>query len=171
MTHYMIELALWILLLFIIGCAIGYLLRRLFGSKTPVAQERAVEPEPVKMMEPAAPAPVPEPVVETATVVETVAVSVPRMDRPRGLEEARGGKPDALQRISGIGPKNEKILLALGFFHFDQIAAWTPEQIAWIDDHLKFNGRIGREEWIEQARLLAAGEIDEFNARYGPKRK
>jgi predicted flap endonuclease-1-like 5' DNA nuclease len=171
MTHYMIELALWILLLFIIGCVIGYLLRRMFGSKAPVTEERAVEPEPVRMMEPAVQAPVPEPVAESVMVVEKVVVSVPRMDRPRGLEEARSGRPDQLQRISGIGPKNEKILHALGFFHYDQIAAWTPEQIAWIDDHLKFNGRIGREEWIEQARLLAADKIDEFNARYGPKRK
>ena len=165
MTHYLIELALWILLIFLIGCAAGYLLRRMFGKETNAAPPLAAAPEPVKIVEPVAPMPLPEP------AAETLGVTVARMDRPRGLEEPRGGKPDQLQRIGGIGPKNEKILHALGFFHFGQIAAWTPQQIAWIDDHLKFNGRIGREEWIEQARLLAADEMAEFNARYGPKRK
>ncbi|NJM30714.1 MAG: hypothetical protein HC855_11990 [Rhizobiales bacterium] len=72
-----------------------------------------------------------------------------------------------LQRISGVGPKNESVLHTLGFFHFDQIAAWTSEQIAWVDDHLKFNGRIGREEWVKQAGLLAEGRNAEFERLYG----
>lgn len=97
-------------------------------------------------------------------------VPVTRMERPRGLAEPRAGKPDDLQRISGIGPKNEKILHSLGFFHFDQIAVWSAEQVAWVDDHLRFNGRITREHWIEQAELLARGAEDEFAARFGPKR-
>ena len=92
-----------------------------------------------------------------------------RMERPRGLSEARGGKADDLQRISGIGPKNEKILHSLGFFHFDQISVWTVEQVAWVDDHLRFNGRIGREKWIEQAELLAKGDDAEFERRFSPK--
>jgi predicted flap endonuclease-1-like 5' DNA nuclease len=87
--------------------------------------------------------------------------------RPRGLEKARGGKPDDLKRISGIGPKNEKVLHNLGVFHFDQIAAWTEDQIEWVDDHLNFNGRIGRENWVEQASLLAAGKEEEFLKLYG----
>ena len=89
------------------------------------------------------------------------------MERPKGLTAARGGKPDNLQRISGIGPKNEAILHNLGFFHFDQIAAWTESQVAWVDDHLRFGGRIKREEWIKQAGLLAAGKEEEFTKLYG----
>ncbi len=81
-----------------------------------------------------------------------------RMERPKGMASARDGKPDDLQQISGIGPKNEKILHTLGFFHFDQLAAWGQGEVAWVDDHLKFNGRITREKWVEQATLLAAGE-------------
>ena len=83
----------------------------------------------------------------------------------------RDGKPDELQRISGVGPKNEKILHTLGFFHFEQIASWSGEHIAWVDDHLKFNGRVVREEWVEQAKLLAAGAEDEFEERFGAKKK
>jgi predicted flap endonuclease-1-like 5' DNA nuclease len=90
-----------------------------------------------------------------------------RASRPKGLQAARGGKPDDLQRISGVGPKNEKILHSLGFFHFDQIAEWTTEQVSWVDDHLNFNGRIAREEWIKQCRLLADGKEAEFTKLYG----
>lgn len=79
-------------------------------------------------------------------------------DRPEGLESAREGGADALKRISGIGPKIEEILHELGVFHFDQIAAWTDENVAWVDDHLRFKGRVQREDWIGQAKALAAEE-------------
>jgi predicted flap endonuclease-1-like 5' DNA nuclease len=84
-----------------------------------------------------------------------------------GLASARDGKADDLQRISGVGPKNEKILHSLGFYHFDQIAGWTTEQVNWVDDHLNFNGRIAREEWIKQCKLLADGNEGEFTKLYG----
>jgi predicted flap endonuclease-1-like 5' DNA nuclease len=90
-----------------------------------------------------------------------------KMQRPKGITAARGGKADNLQRISGIGPKNEKILQGLGFFHFDQIAAWTKSEIDWVEDHLRFGGRIAREEWTKQARLLADGKDAEFTKLYG----
>ncbi len=168
MTHYLIEVAIWILLIFMVGCLIGWLLRKWFGG----GEATRVEPpaEPARPMEPVRPAPPVPPEPPAPVAVPGPAAAPVRMERPRGLEAARGGKPDNLQRISGIGPKNEKILHTLGFFHFDQIASWTPQQVSWVDDHLKFNGRIGREEWIEQSRLLASGAEDEFVARYGPKK-
>ena len=89
------------------------------------------------------------------------------MERPRGITIARGGKADDLLRIAGVGPQNEKILHSLGFYHFDQIADWTPAQVAWVDDHLKFNGRIDREEWINQCKLLRDGKDAEFTRLYG----
>ena len=90
-----------------------------------------------------------------------------KMQRPRGLTAARGGKADNLQRISGIGPKNEMILQGLGIFHFDQMAEWTKTEIDWVEDHLRFGGRIAREEWTKQARLLADGKEAEFTKLYG----
>jgi formylglycine-generating enzyme required for sulfatase activity len=68
------------------------------------------------------------------------------------------GEPDDLKRISGIGPGIEKTLHALGIFHFRQIAELTPGNIARIDQRLRFPGCIAREDWIGQARRLAAGE-------------
>lgn len=78
--------------------------------------------------------------------------------RPQGLPAARNGRPDNLQVINGIGPKLEVLCHRLGFFHFDQIAAWTPAEIAWVDDNLEgFKGRVTRDDWVAQARVLAAG--------------
>ena len=71
---------------------------------------------------------------------------------------APDGEPDDLQRISGIGPGIEKTLHALGIYHFRQIAELTPDNVAWIDQRLRFRGRIEREDWIGQAKRLAAGE-------------
>lgn len=77
--------------------------------------------------------------------------------RPAALETARGGKPDDLKEIKGIGPKLEALCHRLGFYHFDQIAAWTEAEIAWVDDNLEgFKGRVTRDEWVAQARALAA---------------
>jgi NADH-quinone oxidoreductase subunit E len=170
MNHYIVELAAWTLLIFLIGCVLGAVLRHMFG---PDEIARRIEPEdeqPAPVAEPAVTPAAPEAVALAEKAIVPEAPATLRMERPKGISEARGGKPDALQRISGIGPKNEKILHTLGFFHFDQIASWTAEQIMWVDDHLKFNGRIGREDWVEQAKLLASGRFDEFEERYGRKR-
>lgn len=160
MLHYLIELAIWCLGFFFAGCCIGCLLRKLFGTEAAVEAPAVAAAAPAvaaAMPRPAAPAPAPQP----------VAAPMPRMTRPRGLPAARDGKADNLLRISGVGPANEKILHNLGIFHFDQIANWTQTEVDWVDDHLKFNGRIQREEWINQARLLAAGNEAEFAKLYG----
>lgn len=159
MMHYVVELLLWILAVFFAGCVIGTLLRGLRGRD----EIGAVAPAPVEMK--IEPAPKPEPVA-LAAEPETG-----HMTRPKGLAEPRGGKPDRLQRIAGIGPKYEKLLHHQGVFHFDQIAQWTPEQVAWIDDHLKFRGRIVREQWVRQASLLAEGRDDDFRTEFGNARR
>jgi NADH-quinone oxidoreductase subunit E len=76
---------------------------------------------------------------------------------PQGLA-APEGEPDDLQQISGIGPGIEKILHELGIYHFRQIAEFTPDNVAWVNQRLRFKGRIEREDWIGQARRLATGE-------------
>ena len=86
--------------------------------------------------------------------------------KPAGLAAARGGKADNLKEIKGIGPKLEILCNSLGFYHFDQIANWTPAEIAWVDDNLEgFKGRVTRDTWVEQAKVLAAGGETEFSKR------
>ncbi|MFK7753508.1 MAG: 50S ribosomal protein L21 [Sedimentitalea sp.] len=72
------------------------------------------------------------------------------------LSEARGGQPDDLKRISGVGPKLEGLLHDNGVFHFDQVAAWNADEIAYMDNQLSFKGRIERDNWLEQAAGFAA---------------
>lgn len=78
------------------------------------------------------------------------------------------GESDDLRLIKGVGPKLNDLLQSLGVRRFDQIAAWGGDEIAKVDTHLgAFSGRIERDDWVEQAKLLAKGAIDEFNARFG----
>lgn len=85
--------------------------------------------------------------------------------RPPGLDAARGGVADDLKRIKGIGKVNEGKLNDLGIFHFDQIGAWTRPEIRWAGAYLSFAGRIDREDWVGQARVLATGGDTEFSQR------
>ncbi|AZO67740.1 MAG: NADH-ubiquinone dehydrogenase [Mesorhizobium sp.] len=73
--------------------------------------------------------------------------------QPKAMD--RPANPADLKAISGIGPKLEKVLNGLGIWTYGQIAAWTPEEIAWVDDYLSFNGRIDRDDWLGQAAALA----------------
>jgi len=68
---------------------------------------------------------------------------------------AKPKKVDDLKAISGIGPKLETVLNGLGVWTFAQIAGWTEQEIAWVEDYLSFKGRIGRDDWIGQAAKLA----------------
>jgi NADH-quinone oxidoreductase subunit E len=77
--------------------------------------------------------------------------------RPAGLGGPRGGVPDNLTRIKGIGVRNETLLNSLGIYHFGQIASWTPGEMRWIGQYLAFPERIERDDWIGQAIALASG--------------
>ena len=86
--------------------------------------------------------------------------------QPERLSEARGGQADDLKQIKGVGPKLEILLNSLGFFHFDQVAAWSDDEAAWVDDNLQgFKGRVTREEWVSQAKILAGGGETEFSKK------
>ncbi|TJV06653.1 MAG: NADH-ubiquinone dehydrogenase [Mesorhizobium sp.] len=74
--------------------------------------------------------------------------------QPKAMDKP--AKPSDLKAISGIGPKLEKVLNGLGIWTYAQIAAWSPQEIAWVDDYLSFNGRIDRDDWTAQATALSA---------------
>lgn len=78
--------------------------------------------------------------------------------KPELLTAARGGKGDDLGLIWGVGPKLAKMLNEMGVWHFDQIASWKAEELAWVDARLTgFKGRATRDDWISQAKKLATG--------------
>ena len=205
MSQPLLEVLLWILLAFFVGCILGYVLRKIFTASTrqsastanpapalaatspdePISEvaEDTAAAQPASPSEPLKPSAearksTAEPITEPAVKAKSQTVKAPvakneapktanKLARPKGIAAPRGGSPDKLQRISGVGPKIELTLHRLGIFHFDQIAGWTPEQGQWIDDHLKFKGRIVRDQWIKQAKLLANGKEEEFASLYG----
>jgi NADH-quinone oxidoreductase subunit E len=189
MPQLSLELMLLMLLAFLIGCILGCLFRTMFATdqspavkpaktsdrKTETVAADGPQPEtaPVAVSK-AKPAPEPKPAPEAKPAVSEPAaktaaapVATGKPVRPKGLPGARDGKPDKLQMISGVGPKLEKTLHGLGYFHFDQIAAWGKDQVDWVDEHLRYKGRIERDEWIAQAKLLAADDMEQFKKLYG----
>jgi predicted flap endonuclease-1-like 5' DNA nuclease len=141
----------------------------------PVAAPTPVAPAPVAAPTPVAPAPVAPAAPETAAPVAALApvepANVAAVDagipgrRPLGLAGPRGGKADDLKLIRGIGRQNEGRLHGLGVWHFDQIAAWSADESLWVGSYLAFPGRIEREEWVSQAKVLAAGGKTAFAER------
>ncbi len=87
---------------------------------------------------------------------------------PERLKKPKG-KADDLKLISGVGPKLEKTLNGLGFWHFEQIAKWKKADVAIVDDELSFKGRIDRDDWIKQAKALAKGGEAEYIKVFGKK--
>lgn len=86
--------------------------------------------------------------------------------RPRALTAEEAGTPDDLKEIKGIGPKLEKLCHSLGVYRFDQIAAWNSNEVAWMDSNLEgFYGRVSRDDWVGQAKILASGGETEFSKR------
>lgn len=85
--------------------------------------------------------------------------------KPTGLAAPIDGKADDLKRIKGIGKQNEGRLHGLGIWHFNQIAQWSAEEVKWVGAFLAFPGRIEREDWVGQAKILAAGGVTEFARR------
>jgi hypothetical protein len=65
------------------------------------------------------------------------------------------GPRDDLKRIRGIGVLIEKRLNSLGYYTYGHMANWTPDDLEKINENLGFKGRAEKENWIEQARILA----------------
>ncbi|MDF2371680.1 MAG: NADH-quinone oxidoreductase subunit NuoE [Rhizobiaceae bacterium] len=88
-------------------------------------------------------------------------------NRPQAMEKPE--QIDDLKLISGVGPKIEAILHSLGIFKWDQISKWKKAEREWMDGHLKFKGRIDREDWVKQAKTLAKGGVEEYVRVFGKK--
>jgi NADH-quinone oxidoreductase subunit E len=105
----------------------------------------------------------PSPVVEPLAAGQGASSGFQPLDRPRG------GVADDLKLIRGIGPALEQLLNAQGVWHFDQIAAWKARDIAAVDARLgRFYGRITRDGWVRQARILAAAGPGALNGAEQP---
>lgn len=88
--------------------------------------------------------------------------------KPVVLLDSAPAAPDDLKRISGVGPKLEALLNSLGVYQFEQIARFSADDIAWVDQHLgSFKGRIARDDWVAQAQELGAANKQPFASSVG----
>lgn len=153
------QIALLVLLAYLVGCFLGDRLARLTaGCDTKVAAP--VGHVPVQATDVGKPLP---------AAAEFTPVVSPALDtepfRPQSLSSPRDGKADNLKRIRGIGQVNENRLNELGIYHYDQIASWTEAETRWVGDYLDFPGRVEREDWVGQAKILASGSDTAFSMR------
>ena len=97
-----------------------------------------------------------EPVAEALPEAEAVAPaeSIEHFE----LLAAPRGAPDDLAKLTGVGPQIVKKLNEHGVFHYWQLSAMTADEAAKLDADLRFNGRITRDGWSDQAKALIAAE-------------
>lgn len=103
-----------------------------------------------------------------ALIDSAPAASSPVSPVPAPAPVAAAGSGDDLTRIKGVGPKLRDLLASLGVTRFEQVAGWSEADIDRIDAQLgQFEGRIRRDNWVEQAKLLAAGDMAGYESRFG----
>lgn len=165
MTMFIIQSLLLMAIAYILGCIIGCILHRLFVepekaavAAAPIAAVAAVaakaEPKP-------APAPKPKPVAKAAPAPKPKA----KVAKPKPKPKPAPVTKDDLKRIKGIGPQNEARLNHVDVIAFSQIAAWSAKDQRDMGERLAFPGRIEREEWVKQAKVLAKGGTTAFAKR------
>jgi predicted flap endonuclease-1-like 5' DNA nuclease len=134
----------------------------------------AAEPKPAKTpraAKPAAakPAKAPaaaKPAKDAAVAAPAKAPKAKKETGPKRLTGPRKGIADDLKEIEGIGPAMEKLVNGMGFYHFDQIASWSDADVALVDSEMKtFKGRIVRDKWVAQAKIIVAEGLDAFRER------
>jgi predicted flap endonuclease-1-like 5' DNA nuclease len=171
MQEFFMDYGLWLLIALLVIIGIVFLLS---GRSKPAEPPAPVDVRPVAAPV-AAPAVVPvEPVA--APPVEPIAVEpeplmAPPAPQPIPTSPAVAAPVDGaddLLRLKGVGPKLSSLLTELGVTRYAQIAGWNEADIAAIDARLgNFKGRPVRDQWVDQAKYLAAGDIAGFEAKYG----
>ena len=141
-----------------------------FSDTPPLTPKAAPAPKPVE----AAPPPAPAMPVEGHGITTEMADAVEDVvDQFVGIQshpkpEPAKGPGDPLTQLKGLGPKAASLLNDLGVTRFEQIASWNEADIAAIDARMgAFKGRIGRDRWVDQAKLLAKGDTTAFEAEFG----
>ena len=99
-----------------------------------------------------------------ATAATAVGVKPPLLAAPRN------GQRDDLSLLWGVAEKLEERMNKMGIWHFDQIAAWSPDHVKWFEFEVEgFKGRVERDKWIEQCKKLAVGWRPEGSIGERPK--
>lgn len=176
MQEFFMDYGLWLLIALLVIIGIVFLLS---GRSKPAEPPAPVDVRPVTApvaapgvapMEPVAATPE-QPVAVEPVVVAAEPVMAPPAPQPIPTSPAVAAPVDGaddLLRLKGVGPKLNTLLMELGVTRYAQIAGWNETDIAAIDARLgNFKGRPVRDQWVDQAKYLAAGDIAGFEAKYG----
>lgn len=163
MWYLFTQMWLWIIISFVLGWVANWYF----------CCRRQEQTEASSMSFTAQPAATPTPTATVAAVAAAPEVEIPKATaetaepemsddwKPQGFISAPEDSDD-LKRIKGIGAVNERALNGLGIYQFSQIAQWNTDNIKWVEGFLAFPGRVSREDWVQQAKELAAGRTTEF---------
>lgn len=178
MQEFFMDYGLWLLIALLVIIGVIFLLsgrNRPSEPSIPVAVKKPAAPvaappaaAPVEPVEPVAVEPVvPEPVAVSAAPAEPAPQPVAPIPASPAVTAPSSGADDLL-KLKGVGPKLNSLLIELGVTRYAQIAGWSDTDIAVIDAKLgNFKGRPVRDQWIDQAKYLAAGDVAGFEAKYG----
>jgi predicted flap endonuclease-1-like 5' DNA nuclease len=171
MQQFFIDYGLWLLVALLILIGVVFLLSARKKSVDAAPGERPAEVEEREITPPAAAAaaaavaadPMVAAITEPSPLVPPVAAD-PVVVAPSAQSDAA----DDLLKLKGVGPKLNLLLIELGVTRYAQIASWSEADIAAIDAKLgNFKGRPVRDQWVDQAKYLAAGDQAGFEAKYG----
>lgn len=172
-------------LAFALALVIGLLVAWWLLGRASTAPRREYKPD--VLDEGTAPAPRNQALIDAASAAPIITPSIiipPPMSGAMGgigeliavgaqdvVEEAAAAAPvggDDLAQIKGVGPKLVVLLGQIGVSSFAQIAAWSDADVAEVDAKLgTFAGRIERDSWVEQCKLLATGDTAGFEGKFG----
>lgn len=88
---------------------------------------------------------------KTARVAVATKENRPAATATRVTATEAAAQADDLKKISGVGPKLEQVLNAMGIRSYAQIAGWSADDIAKVDGQLKLSGRVSRDDWVGQS--------------------
>lgn len=171
MQEFFMDYGLWLLIGLLVVIGVVFLLTGRKASNTIPAEHSSavgrIETNTVAE-EPVAAAPTTiaaEPRPAPASIMPSVALAPTAVTGPASTT---ADAPDNLLRMKGVGPKLNQLLIELGVTRYEQIANWSDADIAAIDAKLgNFRGRPIRDQWVDQAKYLAAGDNAGFEGKYG----
>ncbi|MBA4491997.1 hypothetical protein [Paracoccus sp. S1E-3] len=106
----------------------------------------------------------PLPASETVTPAKVKAKAKAKVAKTTAAKPAKA--VDNLKEIKGVGPQLEKLLHDNGVISFAEIAAWSDGDIDHFAELIgRMGGRIRSDDWVGQAKILAAGQDTEFSRR------